>query len=155
MNNVLSYIAWGEKDLEADSNYINKIQDDFKSTALIRLEYWNWINSLPGHSSISFWSRSVDHRIICMLAINSSLRQLPNEFRHDSEINSKVSYENIRRLCRCTDKTMRSIIKEGADRGDIIKMKEGRETFITGTPQLIKVFEEFDKNWIVAIKNIT
>ncbi len=141
--------------MDADSNYINKIPDNFKSTAIIRLEYWNWINSLPGHSSIAFWSRSVDHRIICMLAINSSLGQLPKEFRHESNITSKVNYENIRRLCRCTDKTMRAIIKEGVERGDIIKTKIGRETYITGTLQLIKVFETFEKSWIVAIKNNT
>ena len=138
-----------------DSNYINKIPDNFKSTAIIRLEYWNWINSLPGHSSIAFWSRSVDHRIICMLAINSSLGQLPKEFRHESNITSMVNYENIRRLCRCTDKTMRAIIKEGVERGDIIKTKIGRETYITGTLQLIKVFETFEKSWMVAIKNTT
>ena len=145
----------GRINVDADSNYINKIPDNFKSTAIIRLEYWNWINSLPGHSSIAFWSRSVDHRIICMLAINSSLGQLPKEFRHESNITSKVNYENIRRLCRCTDKTMRAIIKEGVERGDIIKTKIGRETYIKGTLQLIKVFETFEKSWIVAIKNNT
>ena len=145
----------GRINVDADSNYINKIPDNFKSTAIIRLEYWIWINSLPGHSSIAFWSRSVDHRIICMLAINSSLGQLPKEFRHESNITSKVNYENIRRLCRCTDKTMRAIIKEGVERGDIIKTKIGRETYITGTLQLIKVFETFEKSWIVAIKNNT
>ena len=145
----------GRINVDADSNYINKINQNFKSTAIIRLEYWNWINSLPGHSSIAFWSRSVDHRIICMLAINSSLGQLPKEFRHESNITSKVNYENIRRLCRCTDKTMRAIIKEGVERGDIIKTKIGRETYITGTLQLIKVFETFEKSWIVAIKNNT
>ena len=145
----------GRINVDADSNYINKIPDNFKNTAIIRLEYWNWINSLPGHSSIAFWSRSVDHRIICMLAINSTLGQLPMEFRHESNTTTKVNYENIRRLCRCTDKTMRAIIKEGVERGDIIKTKIGRETYINGTLQLIKVFETFEKSWIVAIKNNT
>mgnify|MGYP003324306326 CR=1 FL=1 len=111
------------------SSYINNINDSFKSTAIIRLEYWNWINSLPGHSSIAFWSRSVDHRIICMLAINSTLGQLPMEFRHETNSTTKVNYENIRRLCRCTDKTMRAIIKEGVERGDIIKTN-GQDTIL-------------------------
>ena len=133
----------------------NKIAKEFKDTAVIRLEYWNWINSLPGHSSIAFWSRSVDHRIICMLAINASLRQIPIELRDNIEEKDRVNYENIRRLCRCTDKTMRTIIKEGVDRGELQKIKDGRETFITGTNKLLKVFNTFEKSWIVAIKNNT
>ena len=136
-------------------NKIDNIKKEFKDTAVIRLEYWNWINSLPGHSSIAFWSRSVDHRIICMLAINASLRQLPMEFRHSSDENDKINYENIRRLCRCTDKTMRTIIKEGVERGELNKIKDGRETFITGTNKLLEVFKTFEKSWIVAIKNNT
>ena len=36
-----------------------------------------------------------------------------------------------------------------------LKTKIGRETYITGTLQLIKVFETFEKSWIVAIKNNT
>ena len=142
--------------MDADKDIdINCIAKEFKDTAVIRLEYWNWINSLPGHSSIAFWSRSVDHRIICMLAINASLRQIPMEFRDNIDEKDRVNYENIRRLCRCTDKTMRTIIKEGVDRGELQKIKDGRETFITGTNKLLKVFNTFEKSWIVAIKNNT
>ena len=128
---------------------------EFKDTATMRLEFWNWINSLPGHSSIAFWNRSVDHRIICLLAINASLKQLPKAFRHNDCETDKVNYENIRRLCRCTDKTMRAIIKEGVDRGELLKIKEGRETFITGTDKLLDIFNTFEKSWIIAIKNNT
>jgi hypothetical protein len=132
---------------------IASTKKEFKDTAAMRLEFWNWINSLPAHSSIAFWNRSVDHRIICLLAINSSLKQLPKEFRHNTSENNKINYENIRRLCRCTDKTMRTIIKEGVDRGELLKIKEGRETFITGTEKLLDVFNTFEKSWIIAIKN--
>jgi hypothetical protein len=135
-----------------NNEYIDDIKKEFKDTALIRLEYWKWINSLPAHSSIAFWSRSVDHRIICMLAINASLKQLPTELK-SSENNMYINYENIRRLCRCTDKTMRTIIHEGVERGDLLKIKEGRESFITGSKNLLESFKTFEKSWIICIKN--
>jgi len=134
---------------------IASTKKEFKDTAIMRLEFWNWINSLPGHSSIAFWNRSVDHRIICLLAINASLKQLPKALRHNSLDKDKVNYENIRRLCRCTDKTMRTIIQEGVDRGELYKFKEGRETFIAGTEKLLDIFNTFEKSWIIAIKNNT
>ena len=129
-----------------------EIEKKFKDTAIMRLDYWIWINSLPSHSSIAFWSRSVDHRIICMLAINATLGQLPKEFCNSDTISTGVYYENIRRLCRCTDKTMRSIIQEGVDRGELIKVRDGRESYITGTKKLLTVFQTFEKNWLVSVK---
>ena len=128
------------------------IKKEFKDTAKLRLDYWIWINSLPSHSSIAFWSRSVDHRIICMLAINAALGQLPKEFCNSEAKSLGVYYENIRRLCRCTDKTMRSIIQEGVDRGELVKVRDGRESYITGTKKLLTVFQTFEKSWFISVK---
>ena len=137
-----------------DSSIVNlpiEIRKEFKDTALMRLDYWIWINSLPSHSSIAFWSRSVDHRIICMLAINAALDQLPQEFCNLKTKTSGIYYENIRRLCRCTDKTMRSIIQEGVDRGELLKVRVGRESYITGTKKLLTVFQTFEKSWFISL----
>jgi len=144
-----------KKNIYQEKNNINteNIIDEFKDMALMRLDYWIWINSLPAHSSIAFWSRSVDHRIICMLAINASLNQLPREHSNYEDENHRVNYESIRRLCRCTDKTMRTIIQEGVDRGEIEKNRVGRETFIAGTEKLLNLFKTFEKSWIDIIKN--
>ena len=144
-----------EKFIYQEKNNINteNIKDEFKDMAIMRLDYWIWINSLPAHSSIAFWSRSVDHRIVCMLAINASLNQLPIEHSNYEDENHKVSYQSIRRLCRCTDKTMRTIIQEGVDRGEIEKIRVGRATFITGTKKLLNVFKIFEKSWADVIKN--
>ncbi len=87
-----------------------------------------------------------------MLAINASLNQLPDKYRNSKDELSGVYYENIRRLCRCTDKTMRSIIQEGVDRGELEKTKVGRETYIVGTKKLLSIYEEFEEKWIVALK---
>jgi hypothetical protein len=48
---------------------------------------------------------------------------------------------------------MRTIIQEGVDRGEIEKIRVGRETFITGTEKLLNVFEIFENRWIDTIKN--
>ena len=144
-----------KRNIYQEKNNINteNIIDEFKDMALMRLDYWIWINSLPAHSSIAFWSRSVDHRIICMLAINASLNQLPRDHTNYEGEKHRVNYESIRRLCRCTDKTMRTIVQEGVDRGEIVKIRVGRETFITGTEKLLNVFKTFEKSWIDVIKN--
>lgn len=131
----------------------NKISKEFKETARMRLDFWIWINSRPAHSSHAFWNRSVDHRIICMLAVNTCLGQLPEDLRSKCNDTNRISYESIRRLCRCTDKTMRSIIQEGVDRGELVKIKNGRETYINGTDKLMTVFENFEGSWIKVIKN--
>lgn len=131
---------------------INNISKEFKETALMRLDFWIWINSRPAHSSDAFWNRSVDHRIICMVAVNTSLNQLPDDLSSHRGETNRISYESIRRLCRCTDKTMRSIIQEGVDRGELVKIKSGRETFISGTKKLIAVFENFEGSWLEVVK---
>ncbi len=124
----------------------------FKETALFRLKFWININSKASHSSEAFWNRSTDHRVIGMIAINATFNQIPLELAVSPVKRDIVSYEALRRLCRCTDKTMRTIVQEGVDRGDIIKVKLGRETFIKATTKFIRVFEEFEQDWIKLLK---
>ena len=130
----------------------NKSQN-FKKTALFRLKFWININSKPSHSSEAFWNRSTDHRIICMVAVNAALNQIPIELSVSPNRRDVISYESIRRLCRCTDKTMRTIIQEGVDRGELSKLKNGRETYISGTKSLVEVFEGFEQSWIKLFKS--
>ena len=78
-----------------------------------------------------------------MIAINASLAQVPVELSVGPNQRDIVSYEVLRRLCRCTDKTMRTIVQEGVDREDIIKVRIGRETFITATSKLLKTFKYY------------
>tara|TARA_A100001037_G_scaffold44589_1_gene35684 strand:- start:467 stop:901 length:435 start_codon:yes stop_codon:yes gene_type:complete len=127
--------------------------EKFKRTAMFRLKFWTNINSKPSHSSEAFWNRSTDHRIICMVAVNAALNQIPIEFSVSPNRRDVISYESIRRLCRCTDKTMRTIIQEGVDRGELKKIKNGRETYITGTKSLVEVFERFEQAWINLYKS--
>ena len=138
-------------------NVVNLNKNDrsarFKRTAAFRLKFWTNINTKPSYSGEAFWNRTVDHRIICMAAVNASLNQIPIEYSVSPEKKDVVSYEVLRRLCRCTDKTMRTIIKEGQDRGEIIKIKKGRETFIKATDTLIDIFEKFEQSWIHLLKN--
>ena len=124
----------------------------FKETALFRLKFWININSKASHSSEAFWNRSTDHRVIGMIAINATFNQIPHELSVSPDKKDIVSYEVLRRLCRCTDKTMRTIVQEGVDRGDIIKVKLGRETFIKATTKFIRAFEEFEQDWIKLLK---
>ena len=125
----------------------------FKRTALFRLKFWTNINSKPSHSSEAFWNRSTDHRIICMVAVNAALDQIPVEYSVSPNKRDVISYESIRRLCRCTDKTMRTIIQEGVDRGELEKIKNGRETYIRATISLVDVFESFEQSWIKLYKS--
>jgi len=125
----------------------------FKRTALFRLKFWTNINSKPSHSSEAFWNRSTDHRIICMVAVNAALNQIPVEYSVSPNKRDVISYESIRRLCRCTDKTMRTIIQEGVDRGELEKIKNGRETYIRATISLVEVFESFEQAWIKLYKS--
>jgi len=125
----------------------------FKRTALFRLKFWTNINSKPSHSSEAFWNRSTDHRIICMVAVNAALDQIPVEYSVSPNKRDVISYESIRRLCRCTDKTMRTIIQEGVDRGELEKIKNGRETYIRATISLVEVFESFEQAWIKLYKS--
>ena len=124
----------------------------FKETALFRLKFWININSKASYSSEAFWNRSTDHRVIGMIAINATFNQIPIELAVSPVKRDIVSYEVLRRLCRCTDKTMRTIVQEGVEREDIIKVKLGRETFIKATTKFIKVFEGFEQDWIKLLK---
>jgi hypothetical protein len=47
---------------------------------------------------------------------------------------------------------MRTIVQEGVDREDIIKVRIGRETFIRATSKLLKTFESFEQEWIQLVK---
>tara|TARA_B100000686_G_scaffold322360_1_gene376025 strand:+ start:1788 stop:2219 length:432 start_codon:yes stop_codon:yes gene_type:complete len=125
----------------------------FKRTALFRLKFWTNINSKPSHSSEAFWNRSTDHRIICMAAVNAALNQIPIEYSVSPIRRDVISYESLRRLCRCTDKTMRTIIQEGVDREELKKIKNGRETYIKATNSLVEVFENFEQAWIRLFKS--
>ena len=124
----------------------------FKKTALFRLKFWININSKASYSSEAFWNRSTDHRVIGMIAINATFNQIPLELAVSPVKRDIVSYEVLRRLCRCTDKTMRTIVQEGVEREDVIKIKLGRETFIRATTKFIRVFEEFEQDWIKLLK---
>ena len=135
-----------------EENLYDSASAIYKKTALFRLKFWININSKASHSSEAFWNRSTDHRVIGMIAINATFNQIPIELAVSPDKKDIVSYEVLRRLCRCTDKTMRTIVQEGVDRGDIIKIKLGRETFIKATTKFIKVFEEFEQDWIKLIK---
>ena len=135
-----------------EENLYDSASAVFKKTALFRLKFWININSKASHSSEAFWNRSTDHRVIGMIAINASFNQVPLELSVSPDKRDLVSYEVLRRLCRCTDKTMRTIVQEGVDRGDIIKVKLGRETFIKATTKFIRVFEEFEQDWIKLLK---
>ena len=131
----------------------NKRSNKFLKVASFRLKFWTNINSKPSYSGEAFWNRSVDHRIICMAAINAALNQIPIEYSVSPLKRDVVSYETLRRLCRCTDKTMRTIIKEGEERKEIIKIKNGRETYIRATEDLVNIFEKFEQSWITLLKN--
>ena len=135
-----------------EENLYDSASAIYKKTALFRLKFWININSKASHSSEAFWNRSTDHRVIGMIAINATFNQIPDELSVSPDKRDIVSYEVLRRLCRCTDKTMRTIVQEGVDRGDIIKVKLGRETFIKATTKFIKVFEEFEQDWIKLVK---
>ena len=135
-----------------EENLYDSASAIYKKTALFRLKFWININSKASHSSEAFWNRSTDHRVIGMIAINATFNQIPDELSVSLDKKDIVSYEVLRRLCRCTDKTMRTIVQEGVDRGDIIKVKLGRETFIKATAKFIKVFEEFEQDWIKLVK---
>ncbi len=125
----------------------------FLKVASFRLKFWTNINSKPSYSGEAFWNRSVDHRIICMAAINAALNQIPIEYSISPLKRDVVSYETLRRLCRCTDKTMRTIIKEGEERKEIIKIKNGRETYIRASENLVDIFEKFEQSWITLLKD--
>ena len=139
-------------DASEDEGLYDNASAIYKKTALFRLKFWININSKASHSSEAFWNRSTDHRVIGMIAINATFNQIPDELSVSPDKRDIVSYEVLRRLCRCTDKTMRTIVQEGVDRGDIIKVKLGRETFIKATTKFIKVFEEFEQDWIKLVK---
>ena len=135
-----------------EENLYDSASAVLKKTALSRLKFWININSKASYSSEAFWNRSTDHRVIGMIAINATFNQVPIELAVTPVKRDIVSYEVLRRLCRCTDKTMRTIVQEGVDRGDIIKVKLGRETFIKATTKFIRAFEEFEQDWIKLLK---
>ena len=96
-----------------------------------RLKYIIDINTGAPNKFEAFWNRTVDHRIIGLMAITSSfkIKYKKNNFRSDSE-KLGVSFAELRRLCRCTDRTMYTIIREGVERGEILKSKKGRNILL-------------------------
>ena len=122
---------------------------NYRKYALFRLNYWTNINYLSHHDSRYFWSQSNDHRIISILAVNAAFNQIPLDLAIDKSRRNIINFLTLRRMCRCSDKTMRVIIQDGVDRGEIERIKEGRETLIKATKLLIDTYRDFEKDWIL------
>ena len=135
----------------APNNYNNKkIEEEVFKHAQERLLYIINISEKAPKDFESFWNRTIDHRIIGLVAITSYFNEIyPSKNFLNYHKKYGVSFFDLRRLCRCTDRTMYNIIRQGVDRGEIIKSKLGRNIYIKGTKKLMQAYVDFEKRFTI------
>ena len=102
------------------------------------------IGKSPIHSTNKWWSQTIDHKIIALLAITSKLNILPLDFTMDCNQRNCVAMRIVHNLCTSSHSTIQKIITDGLNRGDLIQVKptigDKRYSLFTASDDLLKVF---------------
>ena len=102
------------------------------------------IGRSPIHSTTKWWSQTIDHKIIALLAITSKLNILPLDFTMNYNQRNCVAMRIVHNLCTSSHSTIQKIITDGVNRGDLIQIKptsgDKRYSLFTASENLLEVF---------------
>ena len=124
--------------------------DIFQQWVVKRLEWSVTLSRAPVHRSERWWSQTLDHRLIGLMAVSSRYNILPGQYCQTKDDQNYVSMKSVHNLCTASHTTLQKIVADGIDRGDLIPLltKHGdkRHSIFTASDSMCKAYKNI-KNW--------
>ena len=123
---------------------------DFHKWCLMRLEWTVSLSRAPIHQPEKWWSQTIDHRLIALLAVNSRYNSLPTQYCQDINNQFYVTMKTVHNLCSASHTTLQKIVREGMHRKDLIALKsdigDKRQSIFTASKKLVTGIQNI-KSW--------
>jgi len=123
---------------------------DFHKWCLMRLEWTVSLSRAPIHQPEKWWSQTIDHRLIALLAVNSRYNALPTQYCQDINNQFYVTMKTVHNLCSASHTTLQKIVRDGMHRKDLIALKsdigDKRQSIFTASDKLVKGIKNI-KSW--------
>ena len=124
--------------------------DGFQDWVIKRLEWTVSLSRAPVHQAERWWSQTLDHRLIGLMAVSSRYNILPGQYCQTKDDQNYVSMKSVHNLCTASHTTLQKIVADGIDRGDLIPLltKHGdkRHSIFTASDSMCKAYKNI-KNW--------
>ena len=119
--------------------------DIFQQWVVKRLEWSVTLSRAPVHRSERWWSQTLDHRLIGLMAVASRYNILPEQYCQNEKDKNYVSMKTVHNLCTASHTTLQKIVSDGVARGDLLPLvtKNGdkRQSIFTASEELVQNFE--------------
>ena len=102
--------------------------DGFQDWILKRLEWSVSLSRAPIHQAERWWSQTLDHRLIGLLAVSSRYNILPRQYSQSEKDQNYVSMKTVHNLCTASHTTLQKIVADGIARGDLIPLVTNNES---------------------------
>ena len=149
-----------QKNLKSDINKKLKVSDviyfdkggidGFQDWVLKRLEWTVSLSRSPIHQAERWWSQTLDHRLIGLLAVSSRYNILPRQYSQSEKDQNYVSMKTVHNLCTASQTTLQKIVADGIARGDLIPLVtnkgDKRYSIFTASDSMCKAYKNI-KNW--------
>ena len=123
---------------------------DFQKWCLMRLEWTVSLSRAPIHQPEKWWSQTIDHRLIALLAVNSRYNSLPTQYCQDINNQFYVTMKTVHNLCSASHTTLQKIVRDGMHRKDLIALKsdigDKRQSIFTASKKLVTGIQNI-KSW--------
>ena len=124
--------------------------DIFQQWVIKRLEWSVTLSRAPVHRSERWWSQTLDHRLIGLMAVASRYNILPKQYCQNENDQNYVSMKTVHNLCTASHTTLQKIVSDGIARGDLIPLitKNGdkRQSIFTASDSMCKAYKNI-KSW--------
>ncbi len=124
--------------------------DGFQDWVLKRLEWSVSLSRAPIHQAERWWSQTLDHRLIGLLAVSSRYNILPRQYSQSEKDQNYVSMKTVHNLCTASHTTLQKIVADGIARGDLIPLVtnkgDKRYSIFTASDSMCKAYKNI-KNW--------
>tara|TARA_E500000331_G_scaffold357954_1_gene421818 strand:+ start:741 stop:1235 length:495 start_codon:yes stop_codon:yes gene_type:complete len=124
--------------------------DIFQQWVVKRLEWSVTLSRAPVHRSERWWSQTLDHRLIGLMAVASRYNILPEQYCQNEKDKNYVSMKTVHNLCTASHTTLQKIVSDGVARGDLLPLvtKNGdkRQSIFTASDSMCKAYKNI-KSW--------
>ncbi len=125
-------------------------KDGFQEWVLKRLEWTVSLSRSPIHQAERWWSQTLDHRLIGLMAVSSRYNILPEQYCQNVNERNYVSMKTVHNLCTASHTTLQKIVSDGISRGDLIPLVtsngDKRFSIFTASDTMCKAYKNI-KNW--------
>ena len=124
--------------------------DGFQDWIIKRLEWTVSLSRSPVHQAERWWSQTLDHRLIGLMAVSSRYNILPEQYCQRAKEQNYVSMKTVHNLCTASHTTLQKIVSDGIARGDLIPLitskGDKRYSIFTASDIMCKAYKNI-KNW--------